>query len=398
MAYANEYGGWDMPWKEVTRMSERMEFVSLARKGEINLSEICRRFGISRKTGYKWLERYALEGIMGLQDRSRRPRTSPKRTPDFMEKAALDIRQEHVAWGGRKIKTRLQNLCWQKVPAASTITEILRRHGYMDPEESIKHQTWNRFEAQVPNALWQMDFKGHFESAGGRCHPLTVLDDHSRYSLGLEACPDEKGLTVHQRLILVFRRYGVPEKILVDNGSPWGSDGDHPFTPLTVWLMRQGIRVLHSRAYHPQTLGKDERFHRTLWAEVSQYCVGLDLEACQGRFERWREIYNFERPHEALGMATPASRYTPSTRSFQEFLAPIEYSPGDEVRKVQQGGKISYRNREYNLPKAFYGQYLALRPTPHDGLMDVFFCNHKIMQLDLKNHISKSVTYVPERL
>lgn len=379
-------------------MCLRLEFVTLARKEGSHLTEICRRFGISRKMGYKWLERYDMEGIMGLQDRSRRPQTSPRRTPDPMEEAVLAVRQEHDTWGGRKIKARLQTLGWQDVPAASTITEILRRHGCIDLEESGKHKAWNRFEAEAPNALWQMDFKGHFEAAEGRCHPLTVLDDHLRYALGLQACPDEKGITVHQRLILVFRRYGVPEKILVDNGSPWGSDGEHPFTLLTVWLMRQGIQVLHSRAYHPQTLGKDERFHRTLWAEVSQYCVGLNLGACQERFEGWREMYNFERPHEALEMATPASRYTPSARSFQESLTPIEYSPGDQVRKVQQGGKISYRNREYVLPKAFYGQYVALRPTPQDGVMDVFFCNQKIMHVDLKNHTSKSVTHVPEQL
>jgi transposase InsO family protein len=379
-------------------MCLRLEFVTLARKEGSHLTEICRRFGISRKMGYKWLERYDMEGIMGLQDRSRRPQTSPRRTPDPMEEAVLAVRQEHDTWGGRKIKARLQTLGWQDVPAASTITEILRRHGCIDLEESGKHKAWNRFEAEAPNALWQMDFKGHFEAAEGRCHPLTVLDDHSRYALGLQACPDEKGITVHQRLILVFRRYGVPEKILVDNGSPWGSDGEHPFTLLTVWLMRQGIQVLHSRAYHPQTLGKDERFHRTLWAEVSQYCVGLNLGACQERFEGWREMYNFDRPHEALEMATPASRYTPSARSFQESLTPIEYSPGDQVRKVQQGGKISYRNREYALPKAFYGQYVALRPTPQDGVMDVFFCNQKIMHVDLKNHTSKSVTHVPEQL
>ena len=379
-------------------MCLRLEFVTLARKGGSHLSEICRRFGISRKVGYKWLERYDREGIMGLQDRSRRPQTSPRRTPDPMEEAVLAVRQEHDTWGGRKIKVRLQTLGWQDVPAASTITEILRRQGCIGLEESGKHKAWNRFEAEAPNALWQMDFKGHFEAAEGRCHPLTVLDDHSRYALCLQACPDEKGLTVHQRLTRVFRRYGMPEKILVDNGSPWGSDGEHPFTLLTVWLIRQGIQVWHSRAYHPQTLGKDERFHRTLWAEVSQYCVGLNLGACQERFEAWREMYNFERPHEALEMATPASRYTPSARSFQEYLAPIEYSPGDQVRKVQQGGKISYRNREYALPKAFYGQYVALRPTPQDGVMDVFFCNQKIMHVDLKNHTSKSVTHVPEQL
>ena len=387
-----------MPWQEVTRMSQRLEFVSMASKEGNNLAEICRRYGISRRIGYKWLGRYLRQGVMGLQDRSRRPQTSPSRTPDPMEEAVLAVRQKHPAWGGRKIKARLQSFGWQEVPAASTITEILRRHGCLDPEESGKHKAWNRFEAQAPNVLWQMDFKGHFESAEGRCHPLTVLDDHSRYALGLQACPDEKGATVQGHLVSIFRRYGLPERILVDNGSPWGSDGEHPFTPLTVWLMRQGIQVLHSRAYHPQTLGKDERFHRTLWAEISQYCVGLDLEACQGRFEGWREVYNFERPHEALQMATPASRYRPSGRSFQESLSPIEYGSKDQVRKVQQGGKISYGNREYGLPKAFCGQYVALRPTAQDGLMEVFFCNHTIMYVDLKNHSSKSVTHVPEHL
>jgi transposase InsO family protein len=379
-------------------MSLRLEFVNLARKEGSQVTDICRRFGVSRKIGYKWLERYDREGILGLQDRSRRPQTSPSRTPDSMEKAVLAIRKERATWGGRKIKARLQTLGWQDIPAASTITEILRRHGCIDPGESGKHKTWNRFEAEAPNGLWQMDFKGHFEAAEGRCHPLTVLDDHSRYALCLQACPDEKGITVQQHLILVFRRYGLPGKILVDNGSPWGSDGEHPFTLLTVWLMRQGIQVLHSRAYHPQTLGKDERFHRTLRAEVSQYCVGLSLEACQGCFEGWRKVYNFERPHEALEMATPASRYMASARSFQESLPPIMYSPGDEVRKVQQGGKISYRNWEYSLPKAFYGQYVALRPTSQDGVMDVFFCNQKIMHVDLKNHTAKSVTHVPEQL
>ena len=379
-------------------MSQRLEFVTMVGKEGSTLTELCRRFGISRKIGYKWLKRYLREGTPGLQDGSRRPRTSPIRIADSMEEAVLEVRAEHAAWGGRKIKARLQALGWQEVPAASTITEILRRHGCLDPEESGKHKAWNRFEAEAPNVLWQMDFKGHFESAEGRCHPLTVLDDHSRYALGLQACPDEKGATVQGHLISVFRRYGMPKKILVDNGAPWGSDGEHPFTPLTVWLMRQGIEVRHSRAYHPQTLGKDERFHRTLWAEVSQYCVGLSLEICQGRFESWRKVYNFDRPHEALEMAVPASRYGPSLRSFQESLSPIEYRPKDQVRKVQQGGQISYGNREYALPKAFCGQPVALRPTAQDGVMEVFYCDHKIMHLDLNNHTSKSVTHVPEHL
>jgi transposase InsO family protein len=271
------------------------------------------------------------------------------------------------------------------VPAASTITAILHRHGRIDPEESVKHKAWRRFEARAPNDLWQMDFKGHFAAGDGRCHPLTVLDDHSRYALGLEACDNEQTGTVKERLTRIFRRYGLPRELLVDNGSPWGLDGGHPYTSLTVWLLRLGLRVIHSRPYHPQTLGKDERFHRTLGSELLKYCQGLPLARCQQRFDDWRLIYNLERPHEALEMAVPASRYRVSSRSFPERLPPVEYGPGDAVRKVQSEGWISFRGREFRLSKAFRGECVALRPTSSDGIWEVVFCDQKITQIDFKN-------------
>lgn len=374
-----------MPWLQVTLMSQRREFVKLAMVDGTNMARLCRCFNISRKTGYKWFGRYLREGEAGLRDRGRRPRSSPGVTPPVLEEAVLRVRETHPAWGGRKIRARLQALGFEAVPAASTITTILHRHGCLDPEESVKHKAFQRFEAKAPNDLWQMDFKGHFPGAPGRCHPLTVLDDHSRYALGLEALGDEKGKTVKERLTRIFRRYGLPRELLVDNGSPWGSDRDHPYTPLTVWWLRLGLRVIHSRPYHPQTLGKDERFHRTLGAELLKYCQGLPLARCQQRFDDWRLIYNLERPHEALGMAVPASRYQVSSRSFPESLPPVEYGPQDQVRKVQDGGIIFYRNREYRVGKAFKGEYVALRPTRHDGLWEVFFCNQRIAQIDFKN-------------
>ena len=374
-----------MPWKEVSLMSLRKEFVSLALVEGCNFFRLCIRFGISRKAGYKWIKRYLVEGIEGLSDRSRRPKTSPTKTPDEVEEKVLGIRKNHPAWGGRKIAARLKAMGMKEVPAASTITAILRRRGYIDPEESLKHQPWQRFEAEAPNDLWQMDFKGHFKVVEGRCHPLTVLDDHSRYALCLQACLNETGMVVQQHLKEAFRCFGLPHQILVDNGSPWGLDAGHPYTRVTVWLMRLGIVVIHSRSYHPQTLGKDERFHRTLNAEVLKYCGHMDMEVCQKRFDKWRELYNTERPHEALGMAVPASRYCLSVRSFPETLPSIEYGPDDQVRKVQDGGKISYRNREYRLPRAFRGQRVALRPTQLDGIMDVYFCNQIIHQINLRN-------------
>jgi transposase InsO family protein len=375
-----------MPWKEVTCMSQKLEFVYYAMTEDSNITELCQRFEISRKTGYKWINRYRTGGASALIDRYRKPHFSPHKTDPTMERAILQTRQIHRSWGGRKIRKRLLDQGWPAVPSASTITAILKRNQCIDPTESLKHKAWQRFEAQSPNELWQMDFKGHFAADQGRCHPLTVLDDHSRYALGLQACSDEKASTVRQQLISIFRRYGLPRQMLMDNGSPWGADQQHVFTGLTVWLIRQGIGIIHSRPFHPQTLGKDERFHRTFKAEIGQYCIGLSLEKCQQRFDSWRDVYNFQRPHESLDMQVPARRYQPSRQQYSEKPAPIEYAPADQVRKVQQRGWISYKGKAYRLPKAFCGQRVAIRPTATDALFDVYYCNQKIVQLNVKEH------------
>jgi transposase InsO family protein len=270
------------------------------------------------------------------------------------------------------------------VPSPSTITAILRRHSRIDSAQSVKHTPWQRFEHAEPNQLWQMDFKGHFAMGEGRCHPLTVLDDHSRFALGLAACGDERGKTVQGQLTSIFRRYGLPERMVMDNGGPWGHDGEHPYTPLTVWLLRLGIAVSHGRPYHPQTQGKDERFHRTLKAEVLQGSIFRDLDQCQQVFDRWRGVYNFERPHEALDLAVPSSRYRVSQRPFPEGLPPLEYGPEDQVRKVQAQGIIWMKGREYKVGKAFRGLPVALRPTDADGVWNVFFLTYNIAQIDLR--------------
>lgn len=195
-----------MAWKEVTVMSQRLEFVMLSLQKDVNISELCRRFGLSRKTGYKLLKRYREQGEDGLRDRSRRPKHCPQLTAHETEQMILNLRERHPAWGARKLKRRLEDLGHHGLPAISTITAILKRHGLVLPEESQKHQTWQRFEAERANDLWQMDFKGHFAIRGGRCHPLTLLDDHSRYALCIAACPDQRRLTVHNQLTDVFGR------------------------------------------------------------------------------------------------------------------------------------------------------------------------------------------------
>lgn len=377
-----------MPWKDTTIVSLRLEFVTLALKEDANLSQLCKRFGISRKTGYKWLERFLEEGPTGLLDRSRRPHYSPLRTPKVVEQAVLKLRDEHPSWGGRKIARRLRVLGVEGVPAPSTITAILRRNDRLDPEEARKHQPYKRFEADAPNDLWQMDFKGYFTlSRGGRCYPLTVLDDHSRYALGLRACGGMKGKTVKDELTAIFRRYGIPERFLMDNGGPWGSGHDHNYTPLTAWFIRLGITAIHSRPYHPQTLGKDERFHRTIQIELLQGRLFHDLHHAQRHFDPWRDVYNFERPHEALDMDVPASRYQESPRAFPEVLPPIEYGPDDIIRKVQDKGQVFFRGRIFLIPSAFRGHLVALRPTIKDGHYEVHFCQQKVADIDLNKQV-----------
>lgn len=378
-----------MPWQEVSTMSQRREFVMFSQADEANISALCRRYGVSRKTGYKWLRRFHAEAEAGLQDRSRRPREAPNKTASAMEQAVIALRQQHPAWGARKLHTRLKTLGQAAVPAPSTIHGILRRHGLIDPEASGASQPWQRFEHAAPNQLWQMDFKGHFPLQTARCHPLTVLDDHSRFSLCLRACADEQGKTVISALSRTFEQYGLPDAMTMDNGAPWGSDREHPYTAFTLWLMRLNIRVSHSRPFHPQTQGKDERFHRTLKAEVLRGAPFRDLDQAQQRFDQWREVYNFERPHEALGQQVPASRYRPSVRAFLAHLPPIEYGPDDLVRKVQCGGEFSYHGHRFHVAKCFHGYPIALRPTQEDGCFSLYFCATKIGSIDLRNLCSQ---------
>ena len=375
-----------MPWKEVTTMFLRLEFVRLAVHEDANMSELCQRFGISRKTGYKWLNRCQQQGKEALMDQSRRPHTSPSRTPAGIEKLVLQARDKHPVWGGRKIRSLLLRDGYVDIPTGipcpSTITAILHRNGRMDAAESVKHQAFQRFEKEHPNELWQMDFKGHFAmTKGGRCHPLTVLDDCSRFLLGLRACANETHETVVEHLTSIFRLYGMPDRMLMDNGAPWGSDGNNPYTRLTVWLIRLGINISHGRPYHPQTQGKDERLHRTLNAELISRRRFPDLWHCQPAFDDWRDTYNQVRPHQALDMCVPGERYQTSSRCFPETLPPILYDTGDIVRKVDVCGRISFRSRKFRVGKAFHQQPVALRPTDTDGVFQVFFCHNPVAQI-----------------
>jgi len=373
-----------MPWREVSVMEKRREFIRLAAQEGANRRELCRRFGISAETGYKWLRRWQ-RGEHELEDRSRRPASSPARCPAELEAAVLEVRDAHPAWGARKLRRCLERASIAS-PALSTVHAILSRHGRINGGPASAARPYCRFEKEAPNLLWQMDFKGWVALSGGaRCHSLTILDDHSRFLPCLKACADQQTETVQAHLQTTFRRYGLPEAMFVDNGSPWGSASSGQWTRLAVWLLKLGVILLHSTPYHPQSRGKNERFHRTLQAEVFALQQFARLSQVQRAFDAWREVYNFERPHEALGQEVPASRYRPSARPMPERLPKVEYEAHEIVRTVPQTKDyISFRGRPWKVPQAFRGERVAIRPLSCDGCFGVFFASHQIAAIDLR--------------
>ena len=372
-----------MPWCEVSVMDQRREFVQLANREGVNRGALCERFGISRKTGYKWLARAAV-GADELGNRSRRPHHSPLHSTPTTEAQVLAVRDAHPAWGARKIVCTLER-DGSEAPAASTVHAILRRHGRIDRTNGTPGKPWQRFEKPAANMMWQMDFKGHFGLANGAlCHPLTVVDDHSRYAVCLRACGNEQSDTVRSGLEATFQRYGLPDAMLVDNGSPWGDGPGQSWTRLGVWLLKLGVDVLHSRPYHPQTRGKNERFHRTLKAEVLALRRFFDLADAQRDFDRWRTVYNLERPHQALDQQVPASRYLPSPRPLPHRLPQIEYDAGEITRTVgTTKAYVSFKGRLWRVPQAFCGERIAIRPRGADGHYGVFFGSRHIADIAL---------------
>ena len=373
-----------MPFMEKDIMELRQEFVLLADQDGANVRGLCRRYGISPTTGYKWLQRYQAEGLAALTDHSRRPATSPRRTEAATEARVLAARDAHPTWGSRKLHHWLRQQGDAAPPAPSTITAILRRHDRLAPAAETP-RPFVRFEHPQANDLWQLDFMGHHPLGQGRVHPLTLLDDHSRFALTLVACANQRRETVETQLQTCFERYGLPEALLADNGPPWGTSGGSGLTGFEIWLIRLGITVVHGRPYHPQTQGKIERFHRTIGLDVFQGRRFADLPAAQDAFDAFRTCYNTERSHQALGGVVPASRYQPSGRSCPATLPPIEYDADEEGRRVSPKGAMAFHGHRIFLSEGLAGLPVGLRPTIRDGEWTVRFCQHELVTLDLRN-------------
>jgi len=332
-----------------------------------------------------------------LEDLSRRPHESPRRSSAVIEAQVLAVREAHPAWGARKIERWLADR-GTATPAVSTVHEILRRHGRTDPLGPSGDPAHLRFEKEAPNLLWQMDFKGWMTLTGReRCHLLTIVDDHSRFVPCLKACANQQTQTVQAHLEATFRRYGLPEAIFVDNGSPWGDASGERWTRLGVWLLKLGVDLIYSRPYHPQSRGKNERFHRSLKAEVFALRRFNDFAQVQRALDAWREVYNFERPHEALGLATPASRWRPSPRSMPKRLPTVDYDAGETLRIVPSTKDyISFRGRRWKVPQAFRSERVAIRQLDVDGHYGVFFATRQIATIDLTT--PKPVSHVSEQV
>ena len=372
-----------MPWKEFSVKAQREELVQLMRQDDANVAQLCRRFEISRKTAYKWLLRAAEEDPDWALDRSCSPHHCPHKTPPVMEEKVLQVRQSHSVWGGRKICRELKNQGLDRVPAPSTITRVLHRHQQIAGSESEMRLALQRFERPHPNDLWQMDFKGPLKTVTGLCHPLSVLDDCSRYALCVDACPNQREESVRPVLADTFRRYGLPLSMLMDNGACWGSAQSF-YTHFGAWLIRLGITLLHGRPYHPQTQGKVERFHRTLGLEAICGQNFRDLADCQRRFDQFRHCYNHQRPHEALDLQAPISRYRPSPLEFPEELPSLEYPQAQFIRKVGPAGYLSLQKHRFQVGRAFSGQQVGLFSTLEDGLFDVFFAHQRVARINLR--------------
>ena len=365
-----------MPWREVTAVDERKDFITAWKRQELSFSALCRGFGVSRPTGYKWIERFQESGEDGLSDESRTPVHQPRAMPPALRTRILDLRQRHPRWGPKKLKARLEtdspDLVW---PARSTIGELLRREGLAQPRPA-RRRTLVHDEplahAALPNDVWCADFKGWFLTRNGqRCDPLTITDAYSRYLLRCRSVPKTDGPHVKTIFEAAFREFGLPAAIRTDNGPPFATTGLAGLSRLSVWWIRLGIAPERIVPGRPEQNGRHERFHETLKAETATP-PKADLSQQQRRFADFQHEYNHVRPHEALGLRTPDRFYRRSARRFPASLPDLAYPFECWTRSVSAAGHISWRQHQIYISVLLENESVALRPL-EDGLFEVFF-------------------------
>ena len=364
-----------MSWETKTVMEQREQFIRAATEGNDTISALCRYYGISRKTGYKWLSRAAAG--LPLCDQSRRPHQQPSKTAEDVEALIVQTRLSHPAWGGKTIRAALEAAGVEGLPSDKTCCNIIKRNGLIDPVESAKHTPYQRFEKHHCNEMWQTDFKGDFLLGNGvRCFPLTILDDYSRYNIRIE--PKESATDVKTSFIAAFREYGLPNSVLSDNGSQFV--GAHKgLSTFERFLTDLDILPIHGRPIHPQTQGKIERFHRTFKQEALR-TVPSNMTDAAAIFENWRWLYNEVRPHHALGLKTPGSIYQASTRAYYE-PKPYVYDEGAKLIKINNWGYLRFGPNRLFLSEAMADTRVEIRFDENDKFK-IIYRNYIIASVD----------------
>jgi transposase InsO family protein len=374
-----------MPWKVSGVVEQREFFVEEYESEEWTMAELCRRYEISRETGYKWVRRYQREGMKGLHDLSRAPHWHPNHTAVRIEKQIVELRRKHASWGPRKLRAYLQREHGRtEWPAASTIGELLKREGLVAPRRKRRRTppyTKPFAAADGPNQVWCMDLKGWFKSGDGtRIDPLTVSDACSRYLLRCQAVDHANTEQVRSILEAAFREYGMPWAMRTDNGAPFASRAIAGISRLSLYLMKLGIVPERIAPGHPEQNGRHERMHRTLKAETANPPAAT-RRAQQKVFDRFREEYNRERPHEALGQQTPDSCYVTSPRMYPARLPEPEYSGSMQVRRVQQRGEFSWKKQDVFISETLAGEAIGLEPND-DRYYTIYFASFPLGQFD----------------
>ena len=366
-----------MPWLETAPMDERLQFLADHQRGLYAMTELCARYGVSRKTGYKWLARYAAEGPAGLRDRSHAPHRCPHRIGEGLAALLLTARRAHPTWGPAKLVQYLapRHPAVEDWPAVSTVADLLARHGLVRKRRRrhrpVVHPGVVPIATAAPNDLWKADFKGHFRTRDGvNCYPLTVADQHTRFLVAVQGLPSTRGAGVRRVFERAFRELGLPAAIRTDNGVPFATTGLHGLSQLNVWWLRLGIQHQRIRPASPQENGAHERMHKTLKAEATRPPRG-NLAAQQRAFAAFRAEFNAERPHSALGGATPAARYAPSPRPYPTRLPALEYPGHFTVKRVTNAGTIRFTHRLLFLAHALAPHRVGLEEID-DGLWSLY--------------------------
>lgn len=378
-----------MPWEEKGLKTMREEFVKRVLSHEKSKRALCEEYGISRPTGDKWIARYL--ACEDLDDKSKAPRTIANKTDEEIETLIVNYRKQYPAIGAAKIHRMLLDEGKTDIPCAKTINNIFKRNGLIKKEDSLASTQHKRFAKSIPNEMWQTDFKGHFTIKDGfRCHPLDIIDDHSRYNLCCSPLGSETFAEVRPYMESVFKEYGLPISFLCDNGNPWGTSQSAGFTKFEVWLMELGVLTLHGRGCHPQTQGKEERFNGSLTREFLRYNTFENQADAARKLSEYRDFYNNKRPHHSLDLETPSTRYTKSDRPYPNKIEAWEYGCDFETRTVKETGYITIRGQGYFLSEAFGGKRIAIRESSMgDGLLNLYFRQFKIAQIDVDKRVFK---------